>query len=302
MLQTLADPILPIFAILGFGVLAGWRDWFDADFARGLNRFVFFIAQPALVFFIVARAPFAEFDYRVLGLYLASEIAVYAAGTLIAHRAFGRELREALLIGMTCAFVNHVFYILPIAELLYGEDAAFAIAGIIVVDVALLFCGTMLLVDLIGTGTSHPAKIAGVMLRNPTFLAILGGLAVYATEPLAPQGLFTFAEFVGRAAPPASLFALGIIMAGAGLRRLDGLTASVVGVKVLAHPILLAALLLLVEVDADKADIALLVAAGPCGAMPFVIALQYGVRTDTIAKAILISSVLTLVTLAWLTA
>ena len=36
--------------------------------------------------------------------------------------------------------------------------------------------------------------------------------------------------------------------------------------------------------------------------LPFVIALQYGVETKTLARAILITSILTLFTLAWMTA
>lgn len=302
MLSTLADPILPIFAILAMGVFAGWRGLFDVDFARALNRFVFYIAQPALVFFVVARAPFAAFDYRALALYLVSEIAVYALAYWVMRRYFGRDRREALLLGMTCAFVNHVFYILPIAERIYGEEAASTIAGIIIVDIALLFCGTVLILDLMKAGTASPTKIAGMMARNPAFLAIIAGLMVYALEPLSPQGLFTFAEFVGNAAPPASLFALGIIMAGADFRRPGGATWSIVGIKTVIHPLLLLGMLAMTEVDADKADIALLVAAGPCGAMPFVIGLQYGVKTETIARAILISTGITLFTLAWLTA
>ncbi|WP_316015619.1 AEC family transporter [Roseobacter sp. HKCCA0434] len=301
MLSTLADPILPIFAILGIGVIAGARNWFDTDFARTLNRFVFFVAQPALVFFIVARAPFAGFDWRAVGLYALSEIAVYALGVFVARR-LGRDVREALLIGMTCAFVNHVFYVLPIAERIYGEDAAYAIAGIIIWDVAVLFCGTILILDILRAGTARPLAVAGMLARNPALIAIVAGLAVWSSDSLAPQGLFTFAEFVGRAAPPASLFALGIIMSQADFRRPGAATWATVAIKIAVHPLLLLALMWPFEVDMDKADIALLVAAGPCGAMPFVIALQYGVRTDTIARAILISSVLTLFTLAWLTA
>lgn len=302
MLSTLSDPILPIFAILAIGVLAGLRGWFDVAFARTLNRFVFYIAQPALVFFVVARAPFAAFDYRALGLYLVTEIAVYALGYWVTRRYFGRDRREALLLGMTCAFVNHVFYILPIAERIYGEEAVSTIAGIIIVDIALLFCGTILILDVMKAGTARPLKIAGMMARNPAFLAIVAGLAVYLAEPLAPQGLFTFAEFVGNAAPPASLFALGIIVAGANFRKPGGATWAVVGIKTLVQPALLLALFAMIDVDLDKADIALLVAAGPSGAMPFVIGLQYNVKTETIARAILISSGFTLFTLAWLTA
>ena len=139
MLSTFSDPILPVFAILALGVVAGYRGWFDVDFARNLNRFTYYVAQPALVYFVVARAP-------------------------------------------------------------------------------------------------------------------------------------------------------------------GGATWSVVAIKTLAHPILLISMFAMTEVDVDKAEIALLVAAGPCGAMPFVIALQYGIKTDTIARAILISTGITLFTLAWLTA
>jgi predicted permease len=43
-----------------------------------------------------------------------------------------------------------------------------------------------------------------------------------------------------------------------------------------------------------------MLAAGPCGAMPFVVALQYKVQTETISKAILISTLVGVVSLAWL--
>ena len=41
--------------------------------------------------------------------------------------------------------------------------------------------------------------------------------------------------------------------------------------------------------------IAILVAAGPCGAMPFVIAVQYGIELERIAKAVLLSTVLSVI-------
>jgi predicted permease len=41
-----------------------------------------------------------------------------------------------------------------------------------------------------------------------------------------------------------------------------------------------------------------LIAAGPCGAMPFVVALRYGVATDRIAAAIIMSTVISTFTLA----
>jgi malonate transporter and related proteins len=50
--------------------------------------------------------------------------------------------------------------------------------------------------------------------------------------------------------------------------------------------------------DGSARAITLLVAAGRCGAMPYVIATQYGIRTVTIATTILISTLLSLVSLS----
>lgn len=302
MLNSLANPILPIFAILGIGFFAGKVGWFDAVFAKSLNRFVFYIAQPALIFYIVARAPFGAFVWEALAIYFVTEVAVYALGAWVACKWFKRPLPEALLLGMTCAFVNHVFYVLPIAELIYGPDAAVPIAGVIVVDIAVLFCGTILILDMLKAGSARPIAVAGMMLRNPALLAIIAAVGVNVAAELAPPGVFTFAQFVGQAAPPASLFALGIVMAATKFWPIGGATISIVSIKVLIHPAIAIGLFTLMQTELEWADILLLVAAGPCGAMPFVIALQYGVKTDTIAKAILISTVLTLFTLAYLTA
>ena len=75
---------------------------------------------------------------------------------------------------------------------------------------------------------------------------------------------------------------------------------SIVGLKVVAHPLLAWLLFSSAAGLAHPAwtSSALLVAAGPCGAMPFVLALQYKVNVATIARAVGYSTVISLVTLA----
>jgi predicted permease len=301
MLGTLADPILPIFAVLALGLLGGRYGGFDGEFARSLNRFVFYIGQPALIFLLLAEAPFAAYDLPALSLYFLSELVVYALGTLVAWRLFGRDLREALLLGMTCAFVNHLYYVLPIAQLIYGAEAAIPITGAIVVDVALLFCGTIFLMDLLDQGSASPAKILTMMGRNPALLALAAGVTGNLAGPLLPSGLLTFARFAGQAAAPVVLFALGVVMAGIDLKRIGALVWTLVAIKMLVHPTLAYGLFTGAAIAPGWSNILVLLAAGPCGAMPFVIALQYGVRTEAMTKAILISTFLTLISLAVLT-
>jgi predicted permease len=302
MLATLADPILPIFAVLALGYGFHRSGLFGVVAAQAINKFVFFVATPALLFSIISGAPLAQFDLRALGIYFAAQMFVYAGTYLFMYRGLGYEQGEALLLGMTAAFVNHVFFVLPIAERLYGATAAQPIAGIVLVDTGLVFCGTVLAVDLMKAKEPSPLKVAGLLARNPFLIASALGILAWAARPVMPQGLFTYAEFAGGAAAPTSLFALGIILASKPIRPIGLATWSVVTAKIVLHPALVFALASLVELSPGWGDMALLVAAGPCGAMPFVIALQYGIRTETIAKAVLISTLLALLTLSVLTA
>jgi predicted permease len=299
-IQTFLNPVLPIFAVLGFGMLFARRGIFDTSAASVLNRFVFYIGAPALLFSLLMSAPLAEFEWQVLTLYFASEMAIYAAGTALARYAFRREWRESLLLGMTACFVNHVFFVLPMARVLYGDAASAPIAAIIVVDTVLIFALTIVALELSAPGGHSGRKVLALLLKHPMLQAIAAGLLVNLLGLALHDGINTFVHFVGAAASPIALFALGIILASTASRGLDKTALSIVGLKVIAHPLLAWLLLSGAATLANPAwsSTALLVAAGPCGAMPFVLGLQYKIDVTTIARAIGYSTLISLLTLA----
>jgi predicted permease len=86
------------------------------------------------------------------------------------------------------------------------------------------------------------------------------------------------------------------------MRPVGGPAWLAIGSKVVLHPALFFLLSGMVAMKPDWQTMAFLVAAGPCGAMPFVIALQYNVKSNVIAKAVLISTTLSLLSLSVLTA
>jgi predicted permease len=302
MLSSLSDPILPIFAILGLGFCLYRLKMFDVPAAQSINKFVFYVATPAIIFSIVSGAPVSELDVRALGIYSVAQLSAYLGTFLFTRFVLGLEKREALLLGMTTAFVNHVFFVLPIAERIYGASAAKPIAGIVLIDIAVLFCGTVLAMDLMQTTRPSFTKVTGLLIRNPFLIASVLGISSWFIGSRIPSGVGTFAEFAGAAAAPASLFALGIVLASRPLRPVGMATWSVVFIKIVVHPVLVFAFSQVVATAPGWDRIILLVSAGPCGAMPFVIALRYGVNTDAIAKAILVSTIVSLASLSLLTA
>lgn len=298
--QVFLNPVLPIFAVLGFGMLLARRGIFDTNAASVLNRFVFYIGAPALLFSLLMSAPLAAFEWQVLALYVASEIGIYAAGTALARYAFRREWRESLLLGMTACFVNHVFFVLPMARVLYGDAASAPIAAIIVVDTVLIFALTIVALELSAPGLPSGRKVLALLLKHPMLQAIAAGLLVNLLGLPLHDGIETFVSFVGAAASPIALFALGIILVSTASPGLDKMALSIVGLKVIVHPLLAWLLFSGAATLANPAwtSTALLVAAGPCGAMPFVLGLQYKIDVTTIARAIGYSTLLSLLTLA----
>ncbi|MEM5527544.1 AEC family transporter [Gammaproteobacteria bacterium AS21] len=301
MLSTLANPILPIFAILMLGYIFFHIKLFDVVAAQAINKFVFYVATPALVFNVVSNAPINTLDFTALGLYFVAQLTVYVAVFLLLMSVFHLDKKEALLLGLTTVFVNHIFFVLPIAERVYGKLAAQPIAGIVIVDIIVLFCGTVLALDLMNSSKKSVFKVLVLLSKNPFLIAaVIGACSLFFKESV-PEGVITYAQFAGAAAAPASLFSLGIILASNTIKTVGKEVWVVVVMNIVAMPLLVISLAELVTVSAKWQQMIILMAAGPCGAMPFVIALQYGIRTQLIAKAILISTVLSLVTLTILT-
>ena len=304
MLEALLNPILPVFALFGVGFVLGLRQTYDVTAARAINRFVIEIGVPALVFSLIVQSRLAEFDYRLLGFYLLTEMAIYAIAALIARFVFKRSITEALLLGMSAAFCNHVFFVLPIALELYGEAATPPVIAIITMDAAILFGGTVILMEVMTGESRAPSRVLPMLAKNPMLIAISAGLLCSALGITMHPGFMTFLKFTGAAAAPASLFALGIILANANPFRPDGLAFTISVFRLIAFPVLFFAMAYGAENFGpdlpDQTKAALLVAAGPCGAMPFALAVQYKIPAGIIAKSIVYSTVMSLFTLAWI--
>ena len=301
MLSTLADPILPIFAILVLGFITFRWGAFDVSAAQVLNKFVFYLATPALVFNVISNAPFESLDYTAIAVYFMAELIAYLGTFILLRKLFNIEQKEALLLALTTVFVNHIFFVLPIAERVYGIEGASPIAGIVIIDILVLFCGTVLAIDLINSSQKSVVNTLKLLSKNPFLIASFLGALSWSIKDWLPSGIFTYAKFVGAAAAPAALFSLGIILASNPINKIGKATWLVIGVNIVVVPVLVFVFTQTVDVTPQWSKIILLMAAGPCGAMPFVIALQYGIPTQKIAKAILVSTFLSLIGITFLT-
>jgi malonate transporter and related proteins len=304
MIDVFLDAVLPIFAVVAVGYAFGRAGLFDFSAATALNRFVFYLALPLLLFRLIATAPLERFEWWLVLAFLLAEIAVYFIGFMVAHFGFKRSRTESLLLGMATAFANQVFFVLPIARQLYGDVGALPVVAISIFDVVVLLVGTLLILDFAhnsdqGGAIGRPIRL---LLRNPPIIGIAAGVIANLVGLPIVGGLDLFARFVGETAAPVSLFALGLVLMSQRGREKLSVPLTMSALKLIMMPAVAWVLVYGVfPISSTWANPAMLVAAGPAGAMPFVFALQYKVPVSAIAYTILISTIASLATVTIMT-
>ena len=292
MIDHFLNGVLPIFSIGAVGFFLGKRQVFNFEAAMVLNKFVMLIGVPSLIFLLLSKAPISEFNVRMLSGYFFVECVLYLSGFLIAKFIFNKEIKEAVLIGLCIALTNHVLFVLPIAETLFGEDYAKPIISIITMDGVILFAGTIILLDFLKTQGLTAVQTFKKIILNPPLIAVLVGLVFGLSKSKIPTGIEVFLNAVAVSASPVLLFALGIILSRPYKSTKLTLPIIMAFIKLVIHPIFLGVIFsIFFALHIEFRNPAIMTAAAPCGLMSFMLALNYKVPVDVIARAILFSSI-----------
>lgn len=292
--------VLSVFALLAIGFGLGRMGVFDQAMAAAVNRFVFLVSVPALIFGLLARSPFAQFAWLAMAAFAAIELAMYGAGFLVARYLFKRGTMESLLLGLATAFANHLLFVLPIATTLFGETAVTPIIAIATVDALLIYGGTLLLMDALSETGASAGRVLKAFSRNPQILATVGGLVVGLSGLDLAEGVFVFTKFAGGTAAPCSLFALGVILSRQASDKALMLPLTISGLKLIVYPLACWGLIVgVMHVELAWAKPAMMVAAAPSSAMAFVLALNYQVPAKAIARTVLLTMIGALLTVTF---
>jgi malonate transporter and related proteins len=299
---------LPYFGLIFIGFACGKAKGLPEQGLAWMNFFLLYVSLPALLFGIMSKTPFEELNNPpfLVATTLGTTTAFFLA--LFAGRLIGRlPLREATLAGLSGAYGN-IGYMGPgLALAVLGSKAAAPTALIFCCDSIFLFTIVPLLIAL--TDSKHPSlwHTLGVVLRqivlNPLIMsACLGALAA-ALHLHLPVAVDSTVLFLQNAAAPTALFVLGVTVALRPFGRVPWEVPGVIAIKLLIHPLVVFALMLLLGPFAQPwAATAVLMASLPPALNVFVIARQNDAWIEPASVAVLIgtfASVVTLTSVMW---
>jgi len=290
------DPLLlvPDFALILLGAALARAPGFSADVWRGLERLVYYVLLPPLLFMAIASAHFATGD--AAGVLVAAGSA-FGAGFLLAM-AGGRLLdapRPVFLSAAQTAFRFNSYLGLALASTLFGPAGLTAMALMVACGVPVAnVLAVSLLARLRGAG---PRGLAGELARNPLILGTLGGVIVQASGLAIPAPLAVPLNRLGTAS-----LAIGLLCIGAGLRFGGEHTRSPVlawfsVVKLVLSPALALAAAHLLALDARGTQVALLFAALPTAGASYILAARMGGDGPAVAFVITAQTLAAMLTL-----
>jgi malonate transporter len=308
--------VLPIFALvfLGFGCRRGGV--LGPNATTELNRFVVYLALPALLFDIMAHATWAKLDQPAFTAVFTLSTFIVFGLTVLLRRHGTRHLADVSIDGLNAAYGNTGFIGFPLSLIVFGRGSLGLTTIAAIITVCLLFGVAIVLIEIGLQTEAQPArlllKVGRSLIRNPLLVAPVLGAGWAATGVAVPPSAETFLRLLGEAASPCALVALGLFLgerraaAAAGraeARDLSG-TIIVVGLKLIVQPVLTWGLATqLFRLPPPLTHLAVVLAALPTGTGPFMLAEFYGREARITARAILFSTMGSLVTvsayLAW---
>jgi hypothetical protein len=305
-MQAIITVILPVFGIMLTGYAAGRFRLLGEASSEALNRFVYYIALPALFFVSLARVPVGEvLNGPFLAAFGGGVLATFGIALLVGIFVFPNRLAALGLHGLCAVFSNTGYLGIPILLIIFGDAGKLpGIISTVIMGTVIMGTGIVLIEADLSQGRG-PLKIAGGVLlgvaKSPLILAAAAGLGVSAAGLPVPAPLATFADILGAAASPCALFAIGLFLAGQKVTTGLGEIGWLVALKLVVQPAITWWLAYSVmSMDEPWAAAVVIQAALPTGALVFVLAQQYGIFVQRATATIMVSTVVSVVTLSLL--
>lgn len=300
--MDVATLALPLFGLIALGFAAGRFVRLPEHGLAGLSLFVIYFALPALFFQLISGTPIENLgNWRFIAATTAATFATLVLGFAVGLISSRGKVGEATIQALAAGYANNGYMAPGLTLSAFGPAAA--------VPTALVFCFDNLMIFIlapiglaVGAGErTRPGEIAMRVARrvltHPFILATIAGVVAAAFHFRPPEPVAELLTLLSGAAAPCALFALGVVLAKQPLRRVPVELPILIALKLVAHPALVYLFLSLAgDFDPTWVFTAVLIASLPAATNVFVMAQQYGVWVRRASSAVLLSTLLAVVT------
>jgi predicted permease len=285
--------VLPVFLIIGLGFGLKRTGLVESHFLFQLNRFIFWVALPALLFDKISNADFtASFNpMLLLGMVLATVTAFILSYAYSSYRAYSPAVRGAFTQGAFRG--NLAFFGLAITFNAYGEEGL-AAAGILLGFLIPLFNFLAVLTLLLPQRQTKQKLGASFYAYqyafNPLILSSFVGIIWSVMEFSTPQVLDKTFDILAGMTLPLALISIGASFSFSKMRGEMRLVTLSTAIKLVWLPLLTAGILKILGVGGMDLAIGLIFAGSPTATAAYIMAQQLNSDAELSGAIIMLST------------
>lgn len=304
MLSTLLV-VLPIFALIFAGWAAAKTRILSKQASTELNRFVVYLALPALLFDITATTDLHQiWQPAFIGAFCLASFIIFGLAFLSPSNK-GQSTTTKAINGLNASYPNTAYMGFPLSLLAFGNAALPLVVMATIITVCIIFAVAIILIELSRQKVSHKAtlifKTTSSLARNPLlFSPALGVVYSLSGLPL-PEAGHTFLKLLGGAASPCALVALGLFLAGSKPLTHTNISSIsyLVSLKLILQPVLTyMAAVYIFHLSPLLTHTAVLLTALPTGTGSFMLAEYYRTDATITSNTILVSTIISVFTVS----
>lgn len=301
-MSSIINVVLPVFGLILAGYLCRRTGRLGETASGEINRFVVWLALPALLFQATATSSWDEIWQPGFVASVSAGCAVVFVMTVIYRFKQQRPLTDASIDALGAAYANTGFLGIPLCVLVFGDEGLLPAIIATLIVACLLFGIAIILIEISLQEEKHPLrvfiKVGKSLAANPLLIAPVLGAAWATTGWALPPAASKFLSLLGMAAPPCALVSLGLFLAQKQAGRRDGTVGLVAG-KLILQPLVTGFFAFWVfELSSLWASSALLLSALPTGTGPFMLASFYGREAALVSRVILMTTLGSLITIS----
>ena len=208
-LLVATNVVFPLIVFIAIGYLANSAKWISVDSFSQMNKLVFNVLLPCVLFESVYTVSVSEIVNPQLLLFGALSIfAVFLAGIPVSG-ALTREPAKRGVVLQGIFRSNFVLYGFPIVQSMYARERLGAVTILIAVIVPLFNVLAVLSLEMFSSGKVSAAKIAMNIIKNPLIIGTVAGIVLSSVGFDIPNVMRRSLSGITAAATPVALIVLG---------------------------------------------------------------------------------------------
>ena len=306
--MQILNSLIPIFAVIGLGMLLRKRNFLTADSTRAFNQFAYFFALPLFLFYKLASAatPDSQTNAMLITLLTATVLTAilgWAVAILlkVPFRSRGAMIQASFRGNL--AFVGLPVALFAIGDISDVERSALEAAILLVMTPVVLFnnVGSVIALAAFNEKTERRFSFSMMFLslvRNPIIWGALAGAIFQFYKWHVPTPVLHVCEIIG-----ASAFALALIGIGSQLVSIpfnNAWTKAIVPtlIKCVLTPIICYVLGRMMGLTGIEFQAVVILSAAPTAVSSFVLSDQMDGDSDLAATAVVLCTAFSFITLS----